>query len=53
MTPPKTFNEVRQLVGFLNFNTIMIPRLAIILQPITQLLANMPAGADKNHNVNR
>ena len=52
MSPPQTFYQVRQLIGFLNFNTIMIPRLSIMLQPITQLLQDLPAGAGKKPRPN-
>ena len=52
MTPPTTYYQVRQLVGFLNFNTMMVPRLSIMLQPITKLLQNLPAGAGKKPRPN-
>ena len=52
MSPPQTFYQVRQLIGFLNFNAMMVPKLSIMLHPITQLLQNLPTGAGKKPRPN-
>ena len=50
--PPRTYYEVRRLLGFMQFHASLIPRLAIRMSPITKLLVGTKSADGRKPTAN-